>query len=464
MFRKMAVCSVGIAALFACAVAQTAPRSAIVSDAEIRKILMDRIENKQSVGIVVGVIEPSGRRVVAYGGLDKDDKRPLNGDTIFEIGSISKVFTSLLLADMVQHGQVMLNDPVAKYLPPTVKMPERNGRVITLEDLATHTSGLPRMPTNFTGKDPANPYADYTVEQMYQFLSSYQLTRDIGSQYEYSNLGGGLLGLALARRADTDYETLVRTRICNPLGMSSTRITLSREQQARFAMGHNNQLESVAHWDIPTLAGAGALRSSANDLMTFLAANMGYTSTPLASAMAEQIKPRRQTDMGGVEVGLGWHIATQKSSKTFVWHNGGTGGFRSFIAFDRASRAGVVVLSNSNVSVDDIGNHLLDPSMPLAAPSKEHKEITVDSKLLANYVGHYAIAPDFVLTLTQANGHLVLEVPGQGNHELAPESPKSFFLKEDANVGLTFEVDDTGQTKSLVLHQGGNDIPAQRVQ
>src|SRR5205085_8424519 len=111
--------------------------------------------------------------------------------TIFEIGSATKVFTSLLLADMVQRGQVALDDPVAKYLPPTVKMPERHGRSITLVDLATHTSGLPRLPTNMTPKNQANPYADYSVEQLYQFLSNYQLTRDVGSQYEYSNLGGG---------------------------------------------------------------------------------------------------------------------------------------------------------------------------------------------------------------------------------------------------------------------------------
>ena len=162
---------------------------------------------------MVGVIEPQGRRVVAYGSLNQGDPRPLNGDTIFEIGSVTKVFTSLLLADMVQRGEVALADPVAKYLPADVKVPERGGRVITLVDLSTHTSGLPRMPSNFHPKDPANPYADYTVEQLYQFLSSYQLTRDIGSQFEYSNLGGGLLGQALARRAGMDYEALVRSRI-----------------------------------------------------------------------------------------------------------------------------------------------------------------------------------------------------------------------------------------------------------
>src|SRR5512132_4333622 len=142
------------------------------------------------------------------------------------MGSATKVFTSLLLADSVRRGEVALSDPASKYLPPDVKIPERGGRQITLQDLATHTSGLPRLPSNLAAKDASNPYADYTVAQLYAFLSAYQLTRDIGSKYEYSNLGAGLLGHLLARRAGVDYETLVRTRITGPLGMNSTVVTV----------------------------------------------------------------------------------------------------------------------------------------------------------------------------------------------------------------------------------------------
>ncbi|HEX3107684.1 MAG TPA: serine hydrolase, partial [Thermoanaerobaculia bacterium] len=186
---------------------------AVLPDKDIRAILADRIDvQRQGVGIVVGVIDPSGRRTVAYTST-KTAEKPVDANTVFEIGSVTKVFTSLLLADAVQRGEVALTDPVSKYLPPGVKVPERNGKKITLVDLATHTSGLPRMPTNFHPKDPGNPYADYTVAQLYEFLSSYELTRDPGSQYEYSNLGGGLLGHVLALRAGTDYETLVRKRI-----------------------------------------------------------------------------------------------------------------------------------------------------------------------------------------------------------------------------------------------------------
>lgn len=187
--------------------AQAQSELPIPSDSEIRNTLAEHLKvERQSVGIVVGIVSPQGRRIVAYGSLGKNDPRPLDGDTVFEIGSMTKVFTSLVLMDMVQHGEVAVEDPVSKYLPPSVHVPERAGRRITLKDLSTQTSGLPRMPGNFHPKNESNPYADYTAEQLYDFISGYTLTRDIGTTYEYSNLGVGLLGIALARRAGTDYE------------------------------------------------------------------------------------------------------------------------------------------------------------------------------------------------------------------------------------------------------------------
>ena len=191
--------------LLMAASARGAEQAALPSNDEVRAILANRIDvQHQGVGIVVGLIDRHGRRIVAHGTFDKDT-RPVNGDTLFEIGSATKVFTSLLLAEAVKRGEVALDDPVAKYLPSSVKVPERGGRKITLLDLATHTSGLPRLPLNMNPKDASNPYADYTVQQMYEFLASYTLPRDPGSMYEYSNLGGGLLGHVLALRAWMDY-------------------------------------------------------------------------------------------------------------------------------------------------------------------------------------------------------------------------------------------------------------------
>src|SRR5690242_364963 len=155
-----------------CAIA--AVQGEVPSNADIRKMLADRVgAENNGIAIVVGVIDANGRRVVSYGSLAKNDTRRLDGNTVFEIGSMSKVFTSLVLMDMVRRGEVALADRVSKFLPASVKMPERNGRQITLSDLSTQSSGLPRMPSNFNPKDPNNPYADYTVQQMYDFLSGY---------------------------------------------------------------------------------------------------------------------------------------------------------------------------------------------------------------------------------------------------------------------------------------------------
>jgi len=452
--------------LAASACAQSPPNSAVPPDSEIRKILVERIDTfHQGVGIVVGVIEPPGRRIVAYGSLNQGYPRPLNGDTIFEIGSVTKVFTSLVLSDMVQRGEVALSDPVAKYLPAGVKVPERGGRVITLVDLSTHTSGLPRLPSNLQPKDPANPYADYSVEQLYQFLSSYQLTRDIGSQFEYSNLGGGLLGHALARRAGMDYEALVRSRITVPLGMNSTGIALTPEMKARLATGHNDKLAAVPNWDLPTLAGAGALRSSANDMLTFLAANLGYVKSPLAPAMAAMLSVRRSTGgPKGGEIGLGWLI-TKPADDEIVWHNGGTGGYRSFVGYNPKTRVGIVVLSNTftGAGVDDIGTHLLDSHAPLLPAPKEHKEFSVDPKIFDGYMGRYQLAPDFILTVTREGDQLFAQATGQPKFPIFPESQRDFFLKV-VDAQITFETDANGRATSLALHQNGANMPAKRIE
>ena len=445
--------------------AQSPTASAFPTDAHIRDLLVERVDTqRQSIGIVVGITDSSGRRsVVSYGTFDAGDNRRVNGDTVFEIGSVTKVFTSLLLADMTQRGQVSLTDPVAKYLPAAVKMPERNGRQITLEDLATHTSGLPRLPSNLSPKDAANPYADYSVEQLYHFLSGYQLTRDIGSEYEYSNLGGGLLGHALARRAGMDYEKLVRSRICQPLGMRSTSITLSDDMKTRFAVAHDGTMKKVAYWDLPTLAGAGALRSTANDMLTFVAANLGYVKSPLAPAMTAMLAVHRPTGVPGLEVGLAWHILT-RDGREIIWHNGGTGGFRSFIGFEPKAGMGVVVLSNAETpaGIDDIGQHLLNANAPLWQPPTEHKQVAVDAKVFDGYVGQYQLAPNFILTITREGTQFFVQATGQPKLDIFPESEHGYFLKI-VDAEISFETDGHGRSAGLVLHQNGMNQPGKRL-
>jgi serine-type D-Ala-D-Ala carboxypeptidase/endopeptidase len=345
-----------------------------------------------------------------------------------------------------------------------VKVPERGGKKITLLDLATHTSGLPRLPANIHPKDPGNPYADYTVAQLYEFLSSYELTRDIGSKYEYSNLGGGLLGYVLALRAGTDYETLLRTRIFEPLGMKNTAITLPKEMKDRLATGHNAGLQPVPNWEIGTLAGAYALRSTANDLLKFVAANIGLQKSPLAAAMAAMTVPRRPTGAPGLDIALAWHILTRDGHQ-IVWHNGGTAGYRSWIGFDPQTRTGVVVLSNTftPAGVDDIGVHLLDSSSPLLPPAKVRQEVKVDPAVLEQYTGSYQLAPTFVITITREGNQLYAQATGQPRFEIFPESPREFFLKV-VDAQITFVVDASGRATGLVLHQNGGNAPGNRVE
>lgn len=197
-----------------------------------------RLDSHNSTGIVAGLLLPNGRtRFFAHGRGAAGNR--LAAGSVLEIGSITKVFTGTLLADMAQRGEVGLDEPVATLMPASVAVPSRNGRQITLADLATHTSGLPRDPTNLAPKDPVQPYADYTVDQLYDFLAHATLTRDPGTQYEYSNVGTGLLGHAPALRAGRGYEQLVRERILDPIGMRSTAITLTPSMRGRFVPGHN---------------------------------------------------------------------------------------------------------------------------------------------------------------------------------------------------------------------------------
>lgn len=436
--------------------AQTPPPT----DDEIRAILRTRIDTeKRGVGLAVGWVDAQGHRVVSYGQTALSGGHEVNGQTIFEIGSITKVFTAALLAQAVERGDMALADPVAKYLPAGVKVPARGDRQITLLDLATHRSGLPSMPPLPAGKKPGNPgdpYADYTAGDLDAFLAGYTLTRDIGSQFEYSNLGMSLLGRALASQAKMDYEPLVVGHVCEPLRMLDTRITLPKALAARLAAPYDEQLAPAANWNLGTFAPAGGLRSDVDDLLKFLAANLGGRS-PLAAALKMTHEMRNNAGTPTMDIGLAWHI-NKRYSPPITWHNGGTGGYRSFIGFDDARRRGVVVLSNTANSVDDIGRHLLDPRFPLNPPPKVHTAIRIDPAIGDLYAGRYQIVPEFVLTFSREGEHYYLQATDQPKGEVFPESATDFFSKEiDGQV--TFVKDADGKYSSLILHQRG--IPDQ---
>jgi D-alanyl-D-alanine-carboxypeptidase/D-alanyl-D-alanine-endopeptidase len=438
----------------------------IPSDAAIRDLLLERIDAEcNGVGIVVGVIDGEGRRVVAHGALAENDPRSLGGETVFEIGSITKVFTCLLLADMVERGEVALGDPVAKHLPAGLTVPERRGRQITLIDLATHRSGLPRWPDDIaprelSPKDWSNPYADYTAEQLHAFLAGYKLRRDIGAAAAYSNLGMGLLGRALAHRAGLDFETLVRQRVTEPLGMADTAIALTPDQAARFAIGYDHARRPVAAWEMPTFAGAGALHSTADDMLSFLAAELGFVDTQLKPAMAAQIEPRRPSDAGYIQT-LGWRIDADPTGE-IVWHGGATGGFRCFAMFDAKRRAGVVMLTNSaSERNDDIPFHLLS-GRPLKPAPPQRVAIALDAETLQPLVGRYGFSATRFIAVTREGERLFAQLTGQWRFEVFPESPTDVFWLI-APARMCFEIGPDGRAAGLVFSQDGRDLPARRV-
>lgn len=440
----------------------SSPVGATPDDQAIRSILAERVDRYgYAIGIVVGVIGAEGRRVLAHGRRTPGDDRPLDGDTLFEIGSITKVFTALLLADMVRRGEVALDDTVQKYLPTDIKMPER-GRAITLKDLATHYSSLPRLPTNFAPANPSNPYVDYTPELLYRFLSGHALARDVGVQFEYSNLGMGLLGHVLARRANMDFDALLRARILDPLGLDSTRAVLTPALAARLAPGHDPGGAPQANWDLNTLAGAGGLRSSANDLLTFLAAAMGASPSPPAPAFADALAVRLPRTGDGRWIALGWHVSTRFDDE-IAFHGGGTGGYRSFLGYSAQARRGVVVLSNTNTEfgVEDIGLSLLNPRFDAVLP-KPRLAIVVEPAWLNAYVGRYRLSPTVNITVTSDGGRLFAQLTNQSRFELFAEARDKFFYKI-VEAQIDFDMDGSGRAQRLVLRQSGKDMPAERV-
>jgi serine-type D-Ala-D-Ala carboxypeptidase/endopeptidase len=452
MIRKIVVL-LTVAALLPAAVAfaESLPTAAERSNEEIYRILVDRIDTyHRGVGVVVGIIDPKGRRIIAHGSRTPGDPRGIDGATLFEIGSITKVFTALLLADMVQRGEVTLSDPVAKYLPLGVKVPEWNAEPITLQHLAMHVSGLPRMPMNFRPRNDKDTFADYTVDALYQFLSSYELRRYVGSQYEYSNVATGLLGHVLARRAGMDFEELVRTRITGPLGLTSTGIALLQGTENRLAPGHDEHLERVPNWHATALAGAGALRSSTSDLLDFLAVQMGLETSPLVEAIAIMRSIRGPRGRVNREMALGW-LVSKVGGGEFLWHSGGTGGYSTFIGFDLKSRLGVVVLSNTVIPIEDIGLQLLTGVVPLAP---QYKEVPIDSRLFNEYVGRYRLEDNkMTIAITREGNRLFAQQATQPKFGLFAKGDREFFSKI-SDTRIVFQPDARGLPGGIVFIQG----------
>ncbi|QDS86109.1 D-alanyl-D-alanine-carboxypeptidase/endopeptidase AmpH precursor [Rosistilla ulvae] len=322
----------------------------------IQRLATPYIESKQAVGLSIGVLKGDQATTQHLGHTRTGGPVP-DDDTIYEIASISKVFTGLLLADAVARKQLQLDQAAQELLPEGVTMPAGETRPIQLVDLATHRSGLPRLADNMPSLQTDNPYVDYTTTLAYEFLNSHRLRREPGAAHEYSNLGFALLGSVVADRAQLSYDQLLQQRIAEPLGMADTRVALTASMRDRLAKPHLADGTETANWDFADMPGAGGIRSSLADMLRFAAANLKPESSKLGPAIEIAWQVHRDDSDQGPVMGLGWHVAGDGSTR---WHNGQTGGYHSMLMINRRAGAAVVVLSNTaSEKIDTLAVQLL---------------------------------------------------------------------------------------------------------
>ena len=417
----------------------------------VKRAVAERVEFGLSQGIVIGYADSGGVEFFGHGTTALGKANTPDRHTIFEIGSITKVFTATLLADAVAAKRMKLDDPVTRYLPSNVAEPLGK---ITLKMLATHHSGLPRMPANYPP-----PYFDmapkgYTNKGLYEFLREPEFVFEPDSGYHYSNVGFGLLGHLLERESKTPLPALLKDRLTGKLGMNQTAIGPNNVNQTRLAQGHHGTIKTP-YFPNGMLDGTGALLSSADDLMKFLQAHLA-DSPP--AALTKTLKPRKAA-WDGTETGLAWHIKRQPDGSKIHWHNGSTGGFYGFIGMDLASKVAVVVLANSGGDGhDDIGHHLLDPSQPLLA-TPNFKETSVTTATLDQYVGIYDTGFGVPIEITRVGNQLKARFGEQFALNIHPRSKTEFFYR-----AIKAEIHFGADANQLFLLQDGERYPAKRRQ
>lgn len=326
------------------------------------------VDDEILVGVAIGIIDEGEEKQFFFGEKEKGKGNLPDQNTLFEIGSITKTFTGTLLADMHLKSELDLLDAAGSFLPEIAKFPTFENKVITLADLATHHSSLPRMApdwdqgSDFNGR---NPFANYTQERLYKILDGLVLTRPIGSAYEYSNLGMGTLAHILAEVNNSSYKTLVEDRIFSTLGMTNTKLSITSNDE-NFALPHDRG-RPIPFWDFQDcLVGMGGIKSSIKDMMKYLRANMGIVESPLKAAI-ELAQTERMLVSENGSIGLAWNIFDNSTQTDhLIGHNGGTAGSRAMIAFFEKRERGIVLLLNDNlekrssVTIDGLAIEILN--------------------------------------------------------------------------------------------------------
>ena len=433
----------------------SSPALAAAGDAELAGLVAQRLQgDRTGACFAVAVVEATVSR--AYVCADPARARPLGPDTAFEIGSISKTMTAALLAREVEAGRMALDDPLAKDLPAGTAVPQFDGKPITLHHLVTHTSGLPALPPGFKPANPADPYADTTREQLLAALGQVKLAQAPGSNWAYSNFAMMLVSMIVAERGGTDFESLLRRELFAPLGMRS--FVGAAPAGVRLADGHLPNGTVASHWTLPgSFAGVGGVRATLDDMVAYTQAQLGLRESPLPLAATQ----RQLLAVGPRRAAMNWMIASLNGADILT-HEGGTGGFSSFLAFDPAKKRGVVILSDTAMTsvggLGSLGLHLLDARVPLGEP---RKVVAADAALLAGLAGEYQLENGMRMRLSAGDAGLRVAVPGQGEFEMQRDSAGDFFPAGfDAILRPQRQAD--GRYGFLWL-QGGGAMPARRV-
>lgn len=330
---------------------------------------IDDIANRYlKVGAIVGVINKQHKKLVfSYGTKSINNNESPDANTVFEIGSITKTFTATIGADMYLKGYFS-DDTVSHYLPAgQVTIPSKDSVQIRLIHLLTHSSGIARSPrgTSYpypTGYDDLDPYAAYTTDHIYDYLTNYcTLEFTPGTWWLYSNTGMGLMGHIEGLVDGTSYETVLTRDIFDVLDMHNSSLFLTSEQMNNLALGHDINKQIVPNWTAQDIfQGAGFIKTSLNDMFKYLEANLGLVQTPLMDAM--ELAHESQFHQGSLgDIGLVWYILELDDGQTMIYHGGGTGGYVSFLGFNKSLSTGAIVLFNSKVqeSVNVIGELVL---------------------------------------------------------------------------------------------------------
>jgi CubicO group peptidase (beta-lactamase class C family) len=425
------------------------------------------VDNRVVDGLSVGYIEGKHQGIVHLGSSSRAGKRP-DDMTVYEIGSVSKVFTSLMLADAVVRGEIDLNAAADVANPAGIRLPSRDGRSINWIDLSTHRAGLPRIPGNLPLTDSTNPYRDYDSTKAAAFLNQFELPRQPGDSQEYSNFGASVLGYLVAEKVGKSYQQLLRERIATPLGMTDCTVELSDDQRKRLATPHDKFGSATPPWTFSDLPGAGGIHATMRDMMRFATAQLTPPTDKLGDAIELAWRPQRDADASGLAMGLGWMIAGDGQTR---WHNGQTGGSHSAIFINRELHCAVVVLCNTAVrkKVDQLAMQLvLQAAGQESKPEPRETSDTgsgaspVDAKLRRRLEGRYQLAPNFIFTVHDRDGHLMVGITNQPTQEVFPDSPTRWSYR-GVDATLEFKLEKPGPAPSLVLLQNGSKQTAYRL-